>query len=183
VALRLTLAGDLPFDTVVLAIPDIGSRPLFLSPHQRSHGRQDYPRNMAGRRFLLLVAVLMGLTALAASVAPRDPSLRDRADRGRQATPTPAPRAEPASPSITEREETLSADEPSRRVIVERGELIRLEVSADEIDTVTIDGLDAVDTVDPESPAVFDLLADRPGSYPIELLEDERRIGTLVVRD
>jgi hypothetical protein len=43
---------------------------------------------MLGRRFLILVAVLMGMTALAASVAPRQPvSERDR----QEATPSPAP--------------------------------------------------------------------------------------------
>ena len=40
---------------------------------------------MLGRRFLILVAVLMGLTALAASFAPRQPTPREE----RQAsTPT-----------------------------------------------------------------------------------------------
>ena len=42
---------------------------------------------MLGRRFLILVAVLMGLTALAASVAPRQPVNSER----RESTPTPAP--------------------------------------------------------------------------------------------
>lgn len=138
---------------------------------------------MAGRRFLLLVAVLMGLTALAASVAPRDPSLRDRAERERRATPSAQPSPGTPTDTTVARVEELSAEESPQRVIAERGELIELQVSADAVDAVTIRGLDAIQAVDPESAAIFNLLAERPGSYPIELLESGRRIGTLVIKD
>ena len=40
-----------------------------------------------------------------------------------------------------------------------------------------------IDAVDPTAPARFSLLAGEPGEYPIELLEAERRIGTLVIRE
>jgi hypothetical protein len=140
---------------------------------------------MAGRRFLLLVAVLMGLTALAASVAPRDPSLRDRAERERRATPSvvePTPEETPSEATVA-RVEELSATEAPQRVTAERGELIELHVSADTPDAVAIRGLDEVQAVDPDSPAIFALLAERPGSYPVVLLESGRRIGTFVISD
>ena len=43
--------------------------------------------------------------------------------------------------------------------------------------------LGRIDAVDPTTPARFSLLAGKPGEYPIELLEEERQIGTLVIRE
>jgi hypothetical protein len=131
---------------------------------------------MLGRRFLLLVAVLMGLTALAASIAPREPLVRERG--GPAPTPTPTPAAEAnAMRSVAK---TISADTGHARVVVRAGDLLHLTVDATEVDTVTV--MDQFKPVEADSPAVFDLLADKPGSYPITLLDADRRVGTLVVR-
>ena len=59
---------------------------------------------MLGRRFLIIVAVLMGLTALAASVAPRQSATPEEQ---REATPTPAA----GTPTFTTHEKTLSTSE------------------------------------------------------------------------
>ena len=37
------------------------------------------------------------------------------------------------------------------------------------------------ETAEPDSPARFELLAEIPGTYAIELLEAERRIGVLEI--
>ena len=127
---------------------------------------------MLGRRFLILVAVLMGLTALAASGAPQ-PVTRDQR---REATPTPAPSG---SPSFAAVEEELSTSDPRARVTVREGDLVELAVSGPERDSVML--LGRMDTIDPTTPARFSLLAREPGEYPIELVEAGRQIGTLVV--
>jgi hypothetical protein len=135
---------------------------------------------MLGRRFLLLVAVLMGLTALAASVAPREPLVQDR----RAATPSPTPTSEPTttpSDGIPTVEKTIQTQEDPAKVTVRKGDLVRLEVRGDELDSVQL--LDEIEPIDVNSPAIFDLYADRPGSFPIELVAGERRVGTLVVRE
>jgi hypothetical protein len=129
---------------------------------------------MLGRRFLILVAVLMGMTALAASLAPRQPVVRE--DR-QESTPTPAPGGSPTL--VTVRKEISTTDDDAR-VSVREGDLVELTVSGPERDSVLL--LDRMDTIHPESPARFSLLAGEPGQYPIELLEEDRRIGTLVVR-
>jgi hypothetical protein len=133
---------------------------------------------MLGRRFLLLVAVLMGLTALAASVAPREPINRD--GRG-TATPTATPTLSASGggdvQTVTKR---LNTAEGVTRVVVDEGDLVDLEVSGSEVDSVTL--MDEVAPIDPDSPAVFQLLADTPGEYPIELLDAGRQVGTLLVR-
>jgi hypothetical protein len=57
---------------------------------------------------------------------------------------------------------------------------VHLTVEAADVDTVEL--MDDFQPVEADSPAVFELLADRPGSYPITLLDAGRRVGTLVVR-
>ena len=129
---------------------------------------------MLGRRFLILVAVLMGLTALAASLAPRQPVTRE----GREtATPTPATAG---SPTFSTVHETLNTEDGDARVSVRVGDVVELEVAGPERDSVMV--LGRVDTIDPTTPARFALRADEPGEHPIELLEAEKQIGTLVVR-
>jgi hypothetical protein len=134
---------------------------------------------MLGRRFLLLVAVLMGLTALAASIAPREPLVRERGT----ATPSPTPTTEaavgPATPIRTINKTISTADGPAK-VTVHDGDLVHLTIESTELDNVSV--MDEIKPIEPESPAEFDLLADEPGSYPIELLDSGRRVGTLVVR-
>jgi len=133
---------------------------------------------MLGRRFLLLVAVLMGLTALAASVAPREPINRDGSGTPTPtATPTQSAAGGGSLQTVTKR---LNTAEGVTRVVVDEGDLVDLEVSGSELDTVTL--FDEVSPIDPDSPAVFQLLADAPGEYPIELLDADRQVGTLVVR-
>ena len=129
---------------------------------------------MLGRRFLILVAVLMGLTALAASVAPRQPVVRD--DRT-EATPTPAPAG---SPTLVTIEHEVSTVGDSARVTVREGDLVELTVSGPDTDSVMV--LDRIDAIDPVAPARFSLLAGPPGEFPIELVEEGRQVGTLVIR-
>jgi heme/copper-type cytochrome/quinol oxidase subunit 2 len=130
---------------------------------------------MAGRRFLLLIALLLGLTAVAASVGPRDrPASSEQGERDT---------GDAAVTASETRTETMSATEDPQRLVIERGELIALEVSADEQDAVSIPGLGLMDAVAPEAPARFSVLADVPGVYEVELLAADRRIGTLEVQE
>ena len=127
---------------------------------------------MLGRRFLILVAVLMGMTALAASLAPRQPvSEQERSE----STPTPAPAGTATTVTIEKALTTTDAD-----LTVNEGDLVELTISGPETDSVML--LGRMDTVHPDSPARFSLLADDPGEYPIELVEADREIGTLTIR-
>lgn len=138
-----------------------------------------------GRRFLLIVAVLMGLTALAASVAPRDPRVSER----QAATPTPAapapeatPGADPAPDADVVRTIDAARTGAPRRVRATVGERVAIIVESDELDSVALGELE-VEAVDPDSPARFQLLAEEAGSHPITLLEQDRRIGVLEISD
>src|SRR4051794_20198525 len=128
---------------------------------------------MLARRLLIALALLMVVTALAAALAPRKSPLSE--------TPTPT------SPAISQAaaepvEKTLDAQADGQRVEARVGQIVRITVNTDELDSVSIDNL-GTETADPESPARFELLADAPGTYPIELLEEQRQIGELVIGD
>jgi hypothetical protein len=121
----------------------------------------------------------MGLTALAASLAPREPLIRNRDQQAgtATATPTPPPVAANAQEPI---EKTIFTAENPTRVAVRKGQILELTVRGSEVDSVQV--LDEVEPLDEDSPALFDILADEPGEYPIELVDAGRQIGTLVVR-
>ena len=136
---------------------------------------------MLGRRLMLLMAVLLGLTALATALAPRSP-----VDRQRTATPQPAPTVapspavEPAKPRVVER--TLEAD-PERPVVVRArvGDTVRLVIRGDILDSVEVEGLAEIEQVEPDSPALFELLAEEPASHEIRLIDADKRIGRLEI--
>ena len=128
---------------------------------------------MLARRLLIVLAVLLGLTALAGGAAPRRPApdvgAGGPAAQTRGTTPPPI-------------EETLQAAGSDQRVVARVGQSVTITVESDTLDSVSIAEI-GTKTVEEESPARFELLADVPGSYPIELLEEERRIGTLEIRE
>jgi hypothetical protein len=128
---------------------------------------------MVARRLLIALAVLMALTALAASLAPRDTPPRE--DDAPAAAAPPAPAREPV-------QATLDADGEGQRVVARVGQDVVIVVRSKELDTVSLAEVGSEPT-EPDSPARFELLADVPGSYPIELLEAGRQIGVLEIRE
>jgi hypothetical protein len=133
-----------------------------------------------GRRLLILVAVLMGLTALAASIAP-PPQRGARVPAVGSPAPAPATTGEPREDSdvITR---TIDASDPGApvRIDVPRGHTLELTVSVDAPDSVAFGDVD-LDAADAGSPAQFELYADLPGEYPLRLLDAERELGVVRV--
>jgi hypothetical protein len=134
---------------------------------------------MLGRRFLLLVVVLMGLTALAATIAPREPLIRDGARRTATPTPTPAVEATAATP-VHEVSRTLMITANPGRITVKQGTLLELTVKGDKLGNLSL--MDQVEPIERDSPAVFNVLADTPDAYPIVMVDENRVVGTLVVK-
>jgi hypothetical protein len=124
---------------------------------------------MLARRLLLLAAVLLLMTALAAGLAP-----------GPDPEPLPAGPAPSRTPDTVE--ESLSADLADQSVQARVGDLVRLEVSGDVLDAVEIEQLDRIDAIEPTTPARFELITEQAGVFPIRLIEADRRIGRLDVR-
>src|SRR3954470_13589226 len=102
---------------------------------------------MFGRRLVILVAVLMGLTALAASVAPPPQTAR----RDASGTPTPSPSPSPARPAavapgvVTGRTDIGPAGSPLARVRARAGDTVMLEVSGDVVAAVVVDDLPVIE--------------------------------------
>jgi hypothetical protein len=125
------------------------------------------------RRLLLFAAVLLLLATLAAALAPRPP-LAD-------APPSALPASADGAGTIERR---ISAEPGESTVVsVRQGEILQLEVEGDLLDSVQLQGLDRIDGVEPLTPARFVVLGERPGVYPIRLLEAGRRIGRLEITE
>jgi hypothetical protein len=143
---------------------------------------------MIGRRLLLLVAVLMGLTALAASVAPRQTSDAPPPVPSRTPTPTttPAPELSPATDEPAGViQETMSAAKGASplRVRARPGQTLQLQVQGAVFDEVHIGGLDQFAAIAPEAPARFELFLDETGRFPVTLVDAGRRLGEIDVRE
>ena len=137
---------------------------------------------MLGRRLLVVFAVLLGLTALATSLAPR-PTVRDgnRAQPSSTPAATPAPeRSETASRRL---ERTISADPGRKRasVRVRVGDVLALTVRGNLLDSVEIADLGKLEPIEPGSPARFEMLLERPGELRVGLVDAERLIGLVEV--
>lgn len=140
---------------------------------------------MFGRRLLILVAVLMGLTALAASIAPPPDRTRERPapeSRPPRATePAPTPSAAPETGVLSRRVDARRRHQPVR-IEVPLDRTLRLTVVVGGPDSVALGDLQ-IDAADPASPAMFELLADTPGRYPLRLIGADRMLGVVRVSD
>jgi hypothetical protein len=130
------------------------------------------------RRALLLFALVLGLTAVAASIAPAP-----RSDRQVQPAPPPASDAGAAGQVAL----TLKPPAPGRPVPVRRvapGSLLSLTVAAGEPGQVLLPALGRTATVTASTPARFPLLAPSAGRYSVTFAPVDgppRQLGTIVI--
>jgi hypothetical protein len=132
------------------------------------------------RRMTLIVLALVGAMVLFVTVAPPKSGVRD----GAQTTATPSPLTTTLSdPDAFDVSETLSAAAGARpqTVAAEVGDKVEIIVEGPVIDSVALGDL-SMEDVEADVPARFELLADTPGSYPLVLINEDRRIGTLEIR-
>jgi hypothetical protein len=149
----------------------------------RRYGRPLYDRAVHLRRALLLFAIVLGLAALAAGLSqPRERS-ETRQEPAGPATSTPA------SPAGGEETDVrFRADRPRRRSLT-AGRAAEVLVEVHLPGQVAIPGLGLSAAADPVTPARFDVLEQRPGSYPIlfapagdDQAAEPQRAGTLVIK-
>jgi plastocyanin len=127
----------------------------------------------------LIVLSLVGVLVLVATIAPPNPGSKQR-DRA-QATPraSAAPLTDPEAFDVSA---TLSATRGKPATVeAELGDRVQITVEASRPDSVALGDL-SMQEVEPGIPARFELLADTPGDYPLALVNEGRRIGTLEVR-
>jgi plastocyanin len=128
----------------------------------------------------LIVLALVGSLVLVVTVAPPDSGKRKDAQTA--ATPSPLT-ASLSDPDAFDVSETLSAAPGTRPQTVEAevGDKVELIVEGSVIDSVALGDL-SMEDVEAGVPARFELLADTPGTYPVVLVNEQRRIGTLEIR-
>jgi hypothetical protein len=134
-----------------------------------------------GRRLLLLVAVLLATGAIAAALTPRE--LRDSAPTtSTGTTATTTPRATGGTPGVArDVTRTVDASAPEESVVrVRVGDFLHLAVRAPSPDVAELVGTGRFATVDPSTPARFDFLVDREGTFPIRLQESGHDLGRVV---
>jgi hypothetical protein len=130
---------------------------------------------------IVLVVILMGITALVATIAPPNPRLRQ------PSAAAPSPSASSSATAAADLDQpdvsaVIEAGSERRRTVhAEVGDQVQLVVQGSQIDSVALGDLD-VEDLEPGVPARFELLADTPGSYPLVLVDANRRIATLQVR-
>jgi hypothetical protein len=136
-----------------------------------------------GRRLIILVAVLMGLVALAASIAPPP---RTGSGPGTSATPSTSPSPAPPLPSngsgaaVVTRRVDATHRGPPVTIDVRQGTTLDLQVDVAAPVTVALGDLQ-LEPATAASPARFELYADTTGEYPLRLLGAERTLGVVRV--
>ena len=130
------------------------------------------------RRGLMVLAIFLLAVSFGAAITAPD-------DEGEPATTTPqtARSSSPAAVTLT-LTHPVRGKPPERRVDV--NDHIVLRVNTALVGNVEIGGLGLIQGVGPRTPTTFDILASRPGRYPVELVPtagERLRLGTLVVED
>ena len=123
-----------------------------------------------------MFALVLSALSLGAALAPAP----EEDDEG-PATTRARPRATPGPTQIQLRQPAPETP-PDRRV--RAGAHVILRVSARQSGSVEVPALGLIQPVEPDTPALFDLIAARPGRYDVNLLStdaESTRLGTLVV--
>ena len=132
---------------------------------------------MAARRLIVVMLVLLFVSSLATALAPVEN------DDEQTSTTVPATTA-PSDPAAASELVWAEMDAGARRTQetrAVRGDQLELVVKSPRVATVELVGLGPAGDVGPETPAHFDVLLDEAGEFPVQILETERRIGTIVV--
>ena len=128
----------------------------------------------------VIVLSLLGLMVLVVTLAPSQTPVQS------DTQPQPAASAPPedlTDPDAFDVSRTLSAAPGAKAetVVAELGDRVEIVVEGREPDSVQLGAL-SLHTLEAGAPARFELLAETPGAYPLVLVNENRRIGTLDIR-
>jgi hypothetical protein len=141
---------------------------------------------MAARRLLIVMLILLGISTLAAALAPTHPPGSDTGTTTTEpAVPPPTPEAGAGQGRLWMA--TIDADSErlpvvgTGRIRLHAGDELLLEVRSRRSDQVEIPAFGEIQAVSRDAPASFDLLLDEPGSYNVRLVDAGRNAGRLEV--
>ena len=129
------------------------------------------------RRALLLFALVLGLTGLAASIAPPPEREKERVEP----PPAPSPQAAQEPRTLTFRAPAMGRRPPERRVRPDARIIVQL--AAREPGQASLPALGRLENATDLVPARFELLAPPPGRYDVLFEPTDgtpARVGTLV---
>ncbi len=127
---------------------------------------------------MLLVLAVMGVMVLVVTVSPPNSGV-DRNGRGTAAeTPQSAPLSDPDAFDVSA---TLSTEKADQTIEAELGDRVEIIVTGREPDGVALGDM-RIEALDDVAPARFQFLAEFTGSYPLVLVSENRRIGSLEIR-
>jgi len=143
---------------------------------------------MAARRLVVVMVVLLGISTAAAALAPRssndDPPPPAPGGQGpkqndplRKGATGYGPLAKPG----VERVHVRISNAAPRTIVVRPGDELILAVSGAFGDDIEIPGLGLVETMTVNAPAVFDILADETGAFPVRAADANRLVATIDV--
>jgi len=128
----------------------------------------------------LLVLTLVGLMVLVVTISPPQGALRNAP---REAS-TPVPRATGLTSSdafdVTAKLSTAAGAKP-KTIEAVLGDRVEIVVVGREPASVALGDM-RTEELEQGVPARFELLAETPGAYPLTLVDEDRRIGTLEIR-
>src|SRR3954469_10316523 len=132
------------------------------------------------RRMTLLVLALLGVMVLVVTLAPPDSGVRNGS---RGAAPQAAATAGLTDPDAFDVEAKLSAEpgEKAQMIEAQLGDKVQIVVEGSQPASVQLGDM-STEQLEQGGPARFQWLADTPGAYPLVLVDENRRIGTLDVR-
>jgi hypothetical protein len=134
---------------------------------------------MAARRLLIVMLVLLGMSALAASLAPQPQGGDEPATRS---TAAKRDHRKPAGGQLVEETFDAQAKRP-QHVSVPLGDQLSLRVKSSRAGEVGIPDLGLLQNVSRLDPAVFDILAASEGSYEVRVVGSKHAIGFLEFGD
>lgn len=148
---------------------------------------------MAARRLIIVMVILLGISTLLAAALPdrmgdgeedQTASQASTATTGAETTAGEGAAKDQAPEAAPLKFLTFNADKPKIVVIpLDLGEQLSLTINSSSDDLIEIgkDKLGLVDVVGPGNPATFDIYADQPGTFGIELVDAARTIGRIEV--
>jgi hypothetical protein len=129
---------------------------------------------MAARRLVMVLFVLLVVSTLAAALVPPPDEEPEETS-----TPTRTTEHKPTNKLVRA---TVAADvKKPERVSLRLGSELQLRVTSERFEEVEIPTLGEFDEVDRFAPAIFDLLPEEEGTYPVRIVEGNRLIARIVV--
>ena len=138
---------------------------------------------MAARRLVIVMLILLAISTLAAALLPppaRVPTTSTPQPRRNQKEPRSAYVPRPVGVRLLLVGRMRVSGRPPKTLRIERGDQLRLEVTAGFGDDIEIPALGRTAPVTPFAPASFDLLATRRGSFAVQATHTGRLAGWLL---